>query len=54
MLNDVNSQKDTIKLSVRLLRGEVEDLSECSDIGDYRPGYVEDLLAKLDELEELL
>ena len=51
---DVNNQKETIKLSVSMLRGEIEALSECSDIGDYRLGYVEDLLAKLDELEELL
>ena len=53
-MNDVNSQKETIKLSVYHLRGEIEDLMNCSDIDDYRLGYVEDLLAKLDELEELL
>lgn len=50
----VKERLENIRLTVGGLKSEIKDLDACSDIADYRPDYVRDLLRRTQYLEEIL
>lgn len=50
----VKERLENVRLTVDGLTSEIEAVSECVDIGDYRADYIRDLLRRVKYLEKLL